>query len=254
MFNHSCLPNTRIYYEDTRLTMVAIRYIGKGEEVFHNYGPNPIYMPITSERKKLLLRLFHFTCDCPACELGIQLTDAFNCPNCNEYIHPCLRKCEDCGHPFNRDEILAPISTYLEDAMTFTRLRGQELRDAVTAVKKIYHVNNGFLVLLMPLLASAAVNDGDLPLAISCIEVTLEPARVWFGELSHAYAFKLLHLSFLRVKYLEERADEELKERTVKDAESCVRVLSEMRIGKDIKLEAVKQFLEKHSSSEMDYS
>eukprot|EP00116_Pleurobrachia_bachei_P019167 sb/3479429/ len=262
MFNHSCLPNTRIYFEGTRLNMVAIKSIGIGEEVFHNYGPNPIYMPNTPERKKLLLESFHFTCDCLMCELGINLTDCLNCPNpnCNEYVHmSCGKECEECGQPINRDEILAPISTYLEDVMKILRLREKELRDVVTAVKNIYYVNNGLLVVLMPLLARAAEDEGNLPLAINCIEATLEPARGWQGELSHAYAFKLLDLSFLRIKYLrvkhllEEGVDEELKEIIVKDAKSCVRVLSELRIGKHIKLETVKKFLEKYRSIYLNY-
>ena len=61
-FNHSCNPNTIKVQKGNKTILVASQNIGKGEEIFDNYGS----LFYTSDRA-VRLRDLGFSCDCPPC-------------------------------------------------------------------------------------------------------------------------------------------------------------------------------------------
>ena len=61
-FNHSCNPNTIKIQRGNRTILVASQNIGKGEEIFDNYGS----LFFTSDRAERL-RDLGFSCDCQPC-------------------------------------------------------------------------------------------------------------------------------------------------------------------------------------------
>ena len=65
--NHSCEPNTRQQYDaDTmHMRLFATRRIAAGDQLFDSYVD--IEEPVAVRRKNLV-EIFRFHCDCPACE------------------------------------------------------------------------------------------------------------------------------------------------------------------------------------------
>lgn len=69
-FNHSCLPNAMYDIDDKgTLTIHSIREIKRDEEVTINYVLIPAFLAMNNatERRKMLLEEFKFSCECASC-------------------------------------------------------------------------------------------------------------------------------------------------------------------------------------------
>ncbi|KAJ4458349.1 putative SET and MYND domain-containing protein [Paratrimastix pyriformis] len=83
--NHSCDPNTMLFWKGSRLVLKAIREIGPHEEVTVSYGPCLGHYT-TACRQEMLRAQYGFDCHCSACTsqaslLADCLTAGFRCPN-----------------------------------------------------------------------------------------------------------------------------------------------------------------------------
>eukprot|EP00116_Pleurobrachia_bachei_P013616 sb/3473878/ len=127
-----------------------------------------------------------------------------------------------------------------------TILGGRRLRDAVSMAGYVYHPDNVELGFILNRCSNAAERDGQLDLAIDCMERAVHILKHWCGELSYTTAIKLLRLTVLRIKLLErnEKVDENLRETIVNDGKLCIQLFSELQITRHKDLEAVNAFLE----------
>ena len=64
LINHSCAPNTCVYFNDEVMLIVAKENIKKGEEVFVSYVP----LSLNKLQRKEKLKLYDFECKCDRCE------------------------------------------------------------------------------------------------------------------------------------------------------------------------------------------
>ena len=83
LMNHSCFPNTRIYFENSDVVVVTTVEVQQGQELFHNYGPDVLHFP-KNERQHILYRQYQFICDCVACSVDgpKEPQYALKCPYC----------------------------------------------------------------------------------------------------------------------------------------------------------------------------
>lgn len=65
--NHSCVPNvaTASCYNDNTLSLITLRPIKSGEELYISYIDETLSY---EERKKRLMEYYQFECDCPKCK------------------------------------------------------------------------------------------------------------------------------------------------------------------------------------------
>lgn len=66
LLNHSCIPNVRRIFVDGKMTIVVIRSIARGEQLFDSYVPTFYYLPVHA--RKSLLEHYSFNCVCVACQ------------------------------------------------------------------------------------------------------------------------------------------------------------------------------------------
>ncbi|KAJ8934185.1 hypothetical protein NQ318_008508 [Aromia moschata] len=64
-YNHSCVSNCLLYFCGTKLVMMAVNPIGKGEQCTVTYGWN--YWSHDFMDRRLKLQEYCFTCSCKAC-------------------------------------------------------------------------------------------------------------------------------------------------------------------------------------------
>ena len=67
LLNHSCRANTTLRHVGRTLELRAAASLSKGEEVLTCYGPQAGFVP-RHARRALLRSLYHFECECVACE------------------------------------------------------------------------------------------------------------------------------------------------------------------------------------------
>lgn len=68
-FNHSCMPNAYLYYDEPKKQMcihVLALEIAEGEEITIDYLYNSVYDTVSARRQAL--KRWDFKCDCAACE------------------------------------------------------------------------------------------------------------------------------------------------------------------------------------------
>lgn len=66
LFNHSCDPNIRNYFDGNTLTVFASRNIPNSDEIFNCYGPNYKLM-CQRDRQLALSQQYCFNCQCDRC-------------------------------------------------------------------------------------------------------------------------------------------------------------------------------------------
>ncbi|CAL4122946.1 unnamed protein product [Meganyctiphanes norvegica] len=122
LLNHSCYGGCVRYYEGSKMVMITVRPVLKGEMICENYGPKFTKDEFTARQRKLYSR-YWFRCGCEACtgrwptyehfeELSSQLK--ILCPKCltifpNVNLDVPMVKCTKCCGSSNLSLIMKNI-------------------------------------------------------------------------------------------------------------------------------------------------
>jgi SET domain-containing protein len=58
-FNHSCAPNVRLFYDDSKAKFITLRPIKKGEQLFIGYNVEFWHQPVEDRRAALYKKRIH---------------------------------------------------------------------------------------------------------------------------------------------------------------------------------------------------
>lgn len=117
LLNHSCSPNTSVFFSSTVATIRAAQRIAKGQEILHCYGPHESRMGVAERRQRLSSQYF-FDCSCPACHAGTLRAaaaprwEAFRCNTCRVLMQgndvlSCSN--ESCTKSVSRDQLVSRL-------------------------------------------------------------------------------------------------------------------------------------------------
>ncbi|XP_058448174.1 SET and MYND domain-containing protein 4 [Malaya genurostris] len=145
MFNHSCDPNIRNYFNKSVLTVYATKDIEPGGEIFNCYGPNCKLMN-KEQRNAALKQQYCFDCKCSRCvsnkDDAYEKYEHFKCPfsKCAKYF--LVKQNVD---PFEKD-IKCPLCRRIIDCSCFQLIASgmsseqescyEDFEDAVNAYNK----------------------------------------------------------------------------------------------------------------------
>lgn len=163
-FNHSChLMTIRSPHHDSATVMTSILPIGKGEQVFDNYGTY-YYDSERGARRMELRRKYYFTCDCVACRKNFPLSPIPSIGNItSEYIRMAKLMQTVCDK----------LTTILANPMDYslTRIENHPALNVSEDIPRIIKVVEYFY-------KHFAVNSEEVFRSIRCLEVCVRMGEI----------------------------------------------------------------------------
>ena len=211
LMNHSCSPNTRIYFENSDIVVVTTVEVKQGEELFHNYGPDVLHFP-KHLRQQILERQYQFTCDCNACSVdgSKEPQYALQCEHCSNsvWLESDAPKCDSCAGVTNvqkfhlRIELLNQKLSCLEDNSSSSI---HYVDSIVEEAKLLYSPESVMFGNIMDTCALfyAAIKVWDK--AIECSKASCHVIEAATGKQTPTYALELLKSCDIRIEALENR-------------------------------------------------
>lgn len=83
LINHSCEPNVFFIFDDSKIKIVALTNLNKGQQIYVSYCYNSL--PESLRRFDLKQRFF-FTCQCKVCQKTPDRYMSLNCPHCQHKL------------------------------------------------------------------------------------------------------------------------------------------------------------------------
>lgn len=127
ILNHSCSPNIYNRFDGSFLTIMALKDIAEGEEIFNCYGP-AYKLNTKAERQEILKHQYAFDCKCTICsseDEKAEKYDRYICPN------------ERCR---------MPISLNLPDRNWWMAMADDQFMEAITPNFYCSYCNNPLLL------------------------------------------------------------------------------------------------------------
>eukprot|EP01102_Stenamoeba_stenopodia_P013713 TRINITY_DN4481_c0_g1_i2.p1 TRINITY_DN4481_c0_g1~~TRINITY_DN4481_c0_g1_i2.p1 ORF type:complete len:473 (-),score=60.23 TRINITY_DN4481_c0_g1_i2:128-1546(-) len=225
LFNHSCDPNTSLFFNGATLTIRASRAIEVGGEVSNCYGPHYSKMN-KAERQAILKQQYCFECHCSACSREDNVDHSntqFKCPRgCDDTLKLKTTQesrdelqCFSCGAKASSNELLRIVSMgdqFYQKGRTFLTDKQPEkaynaFKHACSFRSKVFHSYHKSVAETEDAMAESAALMGKFGDATDHVENSIKALRRLFDvdqcppsaigvlELGHEY-FKLAQVAF----------------------------------------------------------
>ncbi|KAL5255783.1 hypothetical protein ACHWQZ_G011121 [Mnemiopsis leidyi] len=232
LMNHSCSPNTRIYFEKSTVVVVTTTKVKEGEEIYHNYGPNVLHFP-KNERQQILARQYQFTCDCTACSVAGEEEPqyALRCKHCSAsiWLQSDVPKCCSCRRFVDFAKIsrrLYFLHQKLADVQDNPDSDVDFVNGIVDEAMQLYSSENVTFGNIMDTCASFYASKKVWEKAISCAKLSCSVVEKAIGTLNQTYAIELLKFCEIRMNSLEH---DTLDEHLLEDIRFCVEILQQYK-------------------------
>jgi hypothetical protein len=221
LMNHSCVPNTEIFYRGSTAFVKTMQPLAAGQEITFSYGP--IYKKMSrAERLDTLANQYYFKCDCTACSDRILsqnsiskplefpvLTEAYFCACRGPFVinsateGKCLRcgkKSHDVREIIDRVESAKKIMNVGKALVQFGRSQEAEKQYQKTQsiLSKICWPENRYLLAINSELLAVSLYGENLEEARKYCEECNRIKKASFGENSYEYQHGLLQLLNLK--------------------------------------------------------
>lgn len=97
LMNHSCVPNTEIFYKGCTAFVKTMQPLAAGQEITISYGP--VYKKMSrAERLDTTTSQYYFRCDCTACSDQVLGPDAISRPLQHQVLMLLVLRSHSCSN------------------------------------------------------------------------------------------------------------------------------------------------------------
>ena len=229
LMNHSCSPNTRIYFENSDVVVITTTKVEEGEELFHNYGPNVLHFP-KNERQEILARQYQFVCDCTACSGSEDEPQyAMRCEHCSAsiWLDSDVSTCSSCLRQVDIAKLSRRLYFLHQKLVNLQEDPDIDfIDDIVDEAMRLYSSENVTFGNIMDSCASLYASKKVWDKAISCAKFSCSVVEKAIGKLNQTYAIELLKFCEIRKDSL---AKDAFDDQLVNDALFCVDILQQCK-------------------------
>ena len=273
LMNHSCVPNTEIFYKGCTAFVKTMQPLAAGQEITISYGP--VYKKMSrAERLDTTASQYYFRCDCTACSdrvldpdslckpLDFQvLTEAYYC-NCRGpfVINSATEgKCLKCGRRSNdvreiieRVESAKKIMNVGKALVQFGRSQEAEkqYQKTLSILSKVCWPENRYLLAINSELLAVSLCAENMDSARRYCEECNRIKRASFGDSSYEHQHGLLQL--LNLKWAQHRtvaANMSVTSRTTRTPQMHKKLLSRLLSESVAAMKSVKQGIRENEVS-----
>ena len=213
-FNHSCVPNCKLYFEGDQVAVISTAYITAGEELNISY----VDLDLSYLARIKECRNRGFECNCPRClvidgsnELEAKLSGV-KCQKCYKdraQIEPNIIRCNNCDETFAFDyteKTNQVVSKLMELYQNAHKAINGEIINNLTKQFSDYHLVRGIALCIK---ARTALIDGSIEKYKSIIRLILvftktNPSRTVLKIINELL---LLHMDSMKEDLFEEESE-----------------------------------------------
>ena len=242
LMNHSCSPNTRIYFEKSHVVVSTIAAVRKGQELHHNYGPNVLHHP-KRQRQEMLSRQYGFVCDCADCSVDREPAYSLKCEECAAPVWMADLACTSCSGQIHRHRYVRRVDSIMAKLCSLDEHpggRGVSFVDGIVDdAKSLYSPNSTMLGNIMDSCAACYASNKHWIKSFDCSRISCDIVRSYAGHSSQTYALELAKFCATRIK-----SDKNIKSKElIDDVSFSLKILENCKIYDSKMLKLLKGWL-----------